>query len=158
MGFTWNRLLPPEQHARRGLDWRDWLFVVVAGISTIRSLIHLLAPDGGAMSIAGINVELAGGANIIAIFAQWGASQLVLALIYWMVIVRYRSLIWLMWIIILVEQLLRIVAGHLKPIATDLPPPGAYETYILLAVSSLVLASGRWARRDKQINNGQADE
>ena len=151
-------MLPPEQHARRGLDWRDWLFVVVAGISTIRSLIHLLAPDGGAMSIAGINVELAGGANIIAIFAQWGASQLVLALIYWMVIVRYRSLIWLMWIIILVEQLLRIVAGHLKPIATDLPPPGAYETYILLAVSSLVLASGLWARRDKQINNGQADE
>jgi hypothetical protein len=157
MGFTLNRLLPTEPHARRRLNWRDWIFVVVAGISTIRSSIHMLAPDGGAMSIAGINVELAGGTNIIAIFAQWGASQLVLALIYWVVIVRYRALISLMWMIILAEQLLRIITGHLKPIATDVPPPGAYGTYILLAVSSLVLAFSLWDRGDKPMHDGKAD-
>lgn len=157
MGLAWNRLLPTEQHARRGLNWRDGLLVAVAGISTMRSLIHLLAPDGGAMSIAGINVDLAGGGNVIAIFAQWGASQLVLALIYWVVIVRYRALVSLMWIIILVEQLLRALAGHLKPIVTDAPPPGEYWTYILMAVSLLVLAFSLWVRDDKPMEDGIAE-
>lgn len=157
MGFAWNRLLPPEQHARHRLNWRDWLLVVVACVSTIRSFIHLLAHDGGAMSIAGINLDLAGGHNIIAIFAQWGASQLVLALMYWVVILRYRTLVLLMWMIILVEQLLRIIAGHLKPIATDAAPPGAYGTYILLAVSLLVLVFSLWVRDDKPMNDPKAE-
>ena len=158
MGFAWNRLLPTEPHARVRLSRLDFLFIVVTGISTVRSFIHIFARDGGAMSIAEINVDVAGGENTVAIFAQWGASQLVLALIYWVVIVRYRALILLMWLFILVEQLLRFIAGHLKVIATEAPPPGAYWTYILLTVSLLVLAYSLWDRDDKPIEDGKANE
>jgi hypothetical protein len=46
---------------------------------TMRSLIHLLLPDGGAQSIATIDVHVAGGSDIVAMFGQWGAIQLLLA-------------------------------------------------------------------------------
>jgi hypothetical protein len=49
----------------------------------------MFTPDGGAHSIAAIDIHVAGGANLIAIFAQWGASQLMLAFLYWIVIRRY---------------------------------------------------------------------
>ena len=32
-----------------------------------------VAPDGGAYSIAGLDIHVAGGTNLIAIFSQWGA-------------------------------------------------------------------------------------
>jgi hypothetical protein len=38
----------------------------------------VFAPDGGAGSIAGIDISVAGGANIVAVFAQWGWTQLLL--------------------------------------------------------------------------------
>jgi hypothetical protein len=64
--------------------------VLIAIVSTVCSLIHIFAPDGGAHSIAGLVLDVAGGANLVAIFAQWGASQLILALFYWLAILRWR--------------------------------------------------------------------
>jgi len=43
-------------------------------MSTVRSLVHIIKKDGGANSIAGIDISVAGGSNIVCIFAQWGAS------------------------------------------------------------------------------------
>ena len=67
-----------------------YFFILIATVSTVRSLIHIFAPDGGANSIAGIAVNVECGANLIAMFAQWGASQLILAMFYWLAILRYR--------------------------------------------------------------------
>ena len=69
-----------------------YFLVIVAAVGTGRSLMHILAADGGANSIAGLAVDVEGGTNIIAIFAQWGASQLILAIFYWLAILRYRFL------------------------------------------------------------------
>jgi hypothetical protein len=103
--------------------------------STVRSLIHIFAPDGGANSIAGIAVDVQGGSNIIAIFAQWGALQLLLALIYWLVIYRYRFLVPAMLAVVVLEQLFRIGAGHLKPLIVASPPPEAIGSQILLPLA-----------------------
>jgi hypothetical protein len=113
----------------------------------VRSLIHMFAPDGGAHSIAGIALEAPGGANVVAIFAQWGASQLVLAAIYWVAILRYRVLTPLMLAIIVLEQLLRLLAGELKPLSIAVPPPGAYYTYLLLPTAAVMLLWSLRARR-----------
>ena len=48
-------------------------------VMVTRSCVHLFAVDGGAQSIAGIDTSVEGGDNIIAIFHQWGAIQLILA-------------------------------------------------------------------------------
>ena len=68
----------------QGSRFAFYFLALVAIVSTIRSLIHIFAPDGGANSIAGLAVDVAGGANIVAMFAQWGASQLILAIFYWL--------------------------------------------------------------------------
>ncbi len=146
MPIDWTRLLPARPGGSRSGGGPLWLLVAVNIAGTVRSLIHILAPDGGAQSIAGIRVDVAGGANTVAIFAQWGASQLILALIIWVVIAKYRALIPLMWLAIAAEQLLRMLAGHLKPVLTEVPPPGAYGTYILLPFAIAVLFWSLWDR------------
>lgn len=35
-----------------------WVFALLAAVSTIRSLIHFLAPDGGAGTIAGLDLSV----------------------------------------------------------------------------------------------------
>ena len=58
-------------------------------VMVARSCIHLFAPDGGAQSIAGIDTSVEGGNNIIAIFHQWGAIQLILAILLIVLFFRY---------------------------------------------------------------------
>ena len=94
-----------------------WFYLVCTIGSTCRSLVHIFAPDGGAVSIAGLEASGPLGANLTAIFAQWGVSQLLLALLGWVVILKWRTMLSLMLAIQLLEMLLRSVVGHLKPIA-----------------------------------------
>jgi hypothetical protein len=137
--MDWSRFLPRVSEGYRGSRLATYFLVLFAVVSTIRSLIHILAPDGGASSIAGIPVDVEGGANIIAMFAQWGASQMILALLTWLVILRYRFLVPLMLAIVSAEQILRIGVGQLKPVVVAAPPPGEIGSYILLPLSLLAL-------------------
>jgi len=95
--------------------------------------------DGGANSIAGLAINNVGGKNLIAIFAQWGASQLILALFYWLAIFRYRFLVPVMLAVVFIEQVLRIAVGHIKPIEVSSMPPGAIGSYIILPLSLIAL-------------------
>jgi hypothetical protein len=137
--MDWSRLLPPPCDDYRGSRLTFYFLILVAVASTARSLVHILAPDGGAGSIAGLAVDVAGGANIVAMFGQWGASQLILALFYWLAILRYRSLAPLMLAVVLLEQALRIGVGQIKPVEVAAPPPGEIGSYILLPLSLLAL-------------------
>jgi hypothetical protein len=135
-----DRLLPRTENRYSGSSWPLGFLTLVTIMSTARSLVHLIAPDGGAHTIAGIALDVTGGPNIVAIFGQWGASQLVLACLQWVVVLRYRFLVPAMLAIIVLEQLLRILAGRLKPLVLDSPPPGAYGTYIILGLAMMFLA------------------
>lgn len=73
-----------------------YVFGVIAGLSTARSLIHPLAHDGGAGSIAGIDLAKAGKSGTLFGFGLWGSAQLLYALIQVVVVSRYRSLVPLM--------------------------------------------------------------
>jgi hypothetical protein len=141
-----SRLLPPISEEYEGPPIPYYYLVLVAVVSTARSLVHILAPDGGASSIAGLAVDVAGGVNIVAMFGQWGASQLVLALVYWLAILRYRFLVPLMLAIVSLEQALRIGVGQLKPVEVAAPPPGEIGSYILLPLSLLALL---WSLRGR---------
>ena len=135
-----DRLLPRADDPYSESRWSLGFLILATVMSTARSLIHLLAPDGGAHTIAGITLDVAGGPNIVALFGQWGASQLVLACLQWVVVLRYRFLVPAMLAIIVLEQLLRILAGRLKPLILDSPPPGAYGTYFVLGLALIFLA------------------
>jgi hypothetical protein len=96
-----------------------YLLVMIA-----RSSIHLFASDGGAKSIAGIDISVAGGDNIIAIFHQWGATQLLLALLLSLLLIRYPGMTPLIVLTLAVEPVMRLIAGQIKSVTADGSPPG----------------------------------
>jgi hypothetical protein len=145
-----SRLLPPAPMEYRGSPLSVYFLALVAMVSTVRSLIHILAPDGGAGSIAGLALDASTGVNLVAIFAQWGASQLLLSVFYWLALLRYRFLVPFMLAVVALKQVLRIGVGVLKPFQVASPPPGAVGSHILLPLS--LVALGLALRR------GQDDE
>jgi len=62
--MNWSSFLPPVAEEYQGPKASFYFLIFVAIVSTVRSLIHILAPDGGASSIAGIAVDVAGGRDI----------------------------------------------------------------------------------------------
>ena len=127
-------VLPDDARTYRGDAWVSNFTVVLSLIITFRSLVHLFRDDGGAATIAGIDINVEGDQNLVAIFAQWGLVQLLLAGVAWIAIVRYRELIPLVLLINLLENLGRIAIGRSKPLEIAKPPPGAYGSRILWPV------------------------
>lgn len=145
--MIWSRLFPPVQQDYSGPKVAFYFLILIAAVSTARSLVHIFAADGGAGSIAGIAVDVAGGENIIAMFAQWGVSQLVLALVYWLVILRYRYLTPLALLAVVLEQVLRIGAGQIKPLDVAAPPPGAIGSELVLPLALVALVISLWGNK-----------
>lgn len=122
-------------------------------IGTARSLIHIFAPDSGAQSIATMNIHVDGGNNIIGLLAQLGTEQLMMALVIWIVLLRYRIFIPIMIAETAIEQLARICTGHLKHLETMHTPPGAVGSQILLPIALIFLAISMIpARRSENIS------
>lgn len=140
MKITVQNILPKTNINYQGLETAYYFLIALTIVNTIRSLIHMFAGDGGAHSIAGINTSVLGGANIIAIFGQWGSSQLLMAIFCWIIIIRYKFLTPLAILLLALEQLLRYGIGNLKPIASEHTPPGAISTKILIPILILALA------------------
>ncbi len=132
-------LLPTDVHTYRGDPWVTRFYLFLSLVITFRSLVHVFRKDGGANSIAGIDLDVEGGQNIVAIFAQWGLEQLLLAGLAWLALFRYRGLIPLILLINLLDNIGRILIGRSKPLKIDKPPPGAYGQVIILPFLALAL-------------------
>ena len=133
-------LLPsPADNTIRGPKFVTWIFTLIAIVGTVRSCIHIFAPDGGAGSIAGMDLSVAGAGGIIFSFALWGTSQLIYAFIQLAVAFRYRSLVPAMYVILMLETLLRMLVGRMKPVHFSHTPPGAYGNYVMLPLVLLML-------------------
>lgn len=141
-------LLPARaDNTVRGMKLPVYVFALIAIVSTVRSLIHLLAPDGGAGSIAGMDLSVAGANGIIFAFALWGSAQLIYALVQLAVAFRYRSLIPFMYALLILETLLRMLVGRMKPVTFAHTPPGAIGNWVILPLAALMLALS--ARREQ---------
>jgi hypothetical protein len=130
----------PADNTIRGMKFPVYLFTLIAIVSTVRSLIHIFSPDGGAGSIAGMDVSVEGAPGIIFAFALWGSSQLVYALVQLTVAFRYRSLIPAMYLLLAIETALRMLVGRIKPVTFAHAPPGAIGNYVILPLSLIMLA------------------
>ncbi len=131
-------LLATPDQGYRGSKGSFGFLVAMSVLVTVRSLIHMFAPDGGANSIAGLTVEGDAGDNLVHLFAQWGLEQLILAIVAWVVIVRYRFLVPFVLLLQLFDWLMRGVMGEIKPLVVDSMPPGGIGNIIfvpLLAVA-----------------------
>jgi len=113
--------------------------IVLTAVTSLRSLAHVFLPDGGANSIAGLDVSFAGGSNLIALFAQWGYTQLLLSVMMWGLIVFARSLVPFALLVQSLDWGGRILVGLMKPVEVASPPPGEIGSYVLLPLCLFAL-------------------
>ena len=113
--------------------------VLLTSITTLRSLAHVFLPDGGANSIAGLDVSVDGGSNLIAMFAQWGYTQLLLSVMMWGILIFARGLVPFALLVQTLDWGGRILVGQMKPVEVASPPPGEIGSYILLPLCLIAL-------------------
>lgn len=113
-------------------------FLALCGVlAVIPGGIHVFLPDGGAGVIAGIDLA-AGGERIVSVFAWAGATQVAWGLMLLAVALRYRALVPLALLLLLLERTLHALnfwvlksGGH--------HPPESYAVLVALPVIALFL-------------------
>lgn len=162
MAALTNFFLPAIAHnCFKGPSWILYVFYGFAGLMLWRSQHHIFSSDGGSSSIAGIPIDsfVNGGAeSVTGLFAQWGVSQLLLAIIFLVVALRYRALIPLMFLIAWVENLFRLGAGIYKPIGAVDPPGFILTVVVLIGVPLILVICSRSHRNPRKSTKTHSKE
>ena len=135
----------------KGYRIAAYIFMIYSIISITRSCIHFFSPDGGAGSIAHIDLSQ-GGKNIIFAFGLWGSSQLILAFIQLLVSIKYKSLLPFMYILLFLEYCFRALLGIMKPLVFKAgagTPPGGYLDKIMIPLALIMLTLSLMTKKDK---------
>jgi len=143
-------LFPPSTNGQyHGSALSPWFLVLVALLSIGPGLIHYFLPDGGAGVIAGLDLSLAR-TQIVAVFAWYGAMQLPFGLLLLVIALRYRPLVPLALLTVIIMQALSAWSAWFgKGSHGDHHPPEHFGSVGILALSLLflVLALRRQPRR-----------
>ena len=144
MKFDFKKLLPNNPTSFEGFRAIRIVTAIFLLVMVVRSCIHLFAADGGAQSIAGIDTSVEGGNNIIAIFHQWGAIQLILAVLLLVLFLRYPGLTPLILLTLALDPVMRFIAGQMMSVTSTGTPPGealnaaSFYLLTLLFIASLI--------------------
>jgi hypothetical protein len=142
--FEIKELLPDNPTKFEGFRAVRIVTAIYLLVMVVRSCIHLLAADGGAQSIAGIDTSVEGGNNIIAIFHQWGAIQLILAVLLLVLFFRYPGFTPLILLTLALDPVMRFIAGQMMSLTSTGTPPGealngaSFCLLALLLIASLI--------------------
>ena len=138
------KLLPNNPAKFEGFQAVRIVTTIYLLVMIVRSCIHLFAADGGAQSIAGIDTSVEGGNNIIAIFHQWGAIQLILAVLLFVLFFRYPGFTPLILLTLALDPVMRFIAGQMMSLTSTGTPPGealngaSFCLLALLLIASLI--------------------
>jgi hypothetical protein len=144
MKFSFKKLLPSNPTKYEGFRAVRIVTAIYLLVMVVRSCIHLFAADGGAQSIAGIDTSVEGGDNIIAIFHQWGAIQLILAVLLFVLFFRYPGFTPLILLTLALDPVMRFIAGQMMSLTSTGTPPGealngaSFFLLALLFIASLI--------------------
>ena len=133
--------LPPSTNARyAGARSAAWFLGLVAVLTIGPALIHSFLPDGGARTIAGLDLgdrrEL-----VIGVFRWEGATQLALGLAMLAVAVRYRPLVPLFLALTILEHgLMALQAWLIAPPINGHHPPEHYGSLATAPLAAIFLA------------------
>jgi hypothetical protein len=137
-----NQIFPKNPKEYRGYPVVRVITISFLLLVVVRSVIHLFAPDGGAESIAGIDTKVEGGENIIALFHQWGAIQLLLAGLMLALFFAYKGLTPLVILFLALDAPMRALAGTMGNIESAKTPPGeALNWPVFFVLATLFIVS-----------------
>ena len=133
-----NQLLPRRiDNTYRGYKIALWLFALLLFMRLAMSLNGILNGYSVASSADGIPLDTyppAAAGTIVYLFALLGLSRLVMSLLGLVVLVRYRSMIPLMFAVLLLEHLSGRLTRLFLPIVTIGTPPGFVISLVLLGL------------------------
>ena len=133
-------LLPPSTNSDyRGSRVAAYFLTLFSVLTIVPGCIHVFAHDGGAGSIAGLDLSQ-NGPVIIALFAWAGATQIAFGLAMLVVSLRYRSLVPIMLALAIVERTLHALDAWVfrsVPLGGHHPP----EHYGVLIALPLLLGA-----------------
>ena len=112
-----------------------YFFYLLIPVTIIRSLLHIFKADGGAQSIANIPLHLyseQASDTIVHLFSEWGLSQLLFGVLYIVVLMKYKSLIPLMYLFLVLEYSTRLLLAFYKPFVLEGYAPGGIANYFLV--------------------------
>jgi len=144
-----NQMFPENPKEYRGFPVVRLITLAFLLIVVARSAIHLFTPDGGAESIAGIDTSVAGGNNIIALFHQWGAIQLLFVGLLLVLFFFYKGLTPLVILFLALDAPMRALAGQMGAVESTRTPPGealnwpVFFVLAILFVASIVKKNSR---------------
>ncbi|ASY14273.1 hypothetical protein A1sIA53_01625 [Candidatus Planktophila dulcis] len=147
MKFDIKQVFPENPSKFEGFRIIRLIAALYMSVMVARSCIHLFAPDGGAQSIAGIDTSVEGGDNIIAIFHQWGAIQLILAILLFVLFFRYPGLTPLILLTLTLDPVLRFVAGQQMSLTTTGTPPGEALNGVSLYLLLVLFLGSLWNKK-----------
>jgi len=145
------KVFPEDTSKFEGFLLVRLITILYISVMVVRSCIHLFAVDGGAQSIAGIDTSVEGGDNVIAMFHQWGAIQLLLAALLLVLFFRYPGLTPLILLTLALDPVMRFIAGQIMGVTSNQTPPGETlngVSFCLLFVMFIASISGKTARQE----------
>jgi hypothetical protein len=157
------RLFPKQLDNKfRGYRLAIWLFVPIILLKTVIGVNSILMTRQIASSADGIPLDsysAAAAQAVVALFALLGMWQLILVLIAFVALWRYRSMIPFLYLVLLIQMLGNRALNFLHPIAAAAasgPAPGSYLSLGLLAatVLGLVLSVLDGAKSPRPIAEG----
>ena len=139
-----NQLLPQRiDNTYRGHKLALWLFALLLFMRVAMSLNSIFNGYSVASSADGIPLDTftpAAARTVVSLFALLGLSSFVICLLCILVLARYRSMIPLMFALLLLEYLSRKLILQFLPIVRVGMPPGFYVNLVLLALMIVGLA------------------
>ena len=138
-----NSILPKNPKSYQGFLTIRIITFVYLMVIVARSAIHLFSEDGGAQSIAGIDTSGVSGKNVIAIFHQWGAIQMLLVALMLTLFFAFKGLTPLLILFLSLDAPMRALAGQMSDLQTSHTPPGEALNWpifwflVLLFIASL---------------------
>ncbi len=130
-------LAPSTNAAYGGAMVSAWFLGLSALGSLVPGLIHYGLPDGGAGTIAGIDLSTRR-ETIVAVFAWYGALQIPHGLAQLAVALRYRSLVPLFLVLVILERGLVALDGWFGRGAGDHHHPPEHYTTVAQAAFAVV--------------------
>jgi hypothetical protein len=150
-----NQILPRRiDNTWRGHPLALWLFVPVLVFKTGIALGTIFNGHQAAQSADGIPLDSfgpAGAQAVVALFAIWGLSQLIFSVFGVLALIRYRAMIPLIFLLLLLEHLARRWILLLKSIVRTGTPPGFYINLALLVMMIAGLALSLRSRPDSPL-------
>ena len=144
MNLDINKVFPTDPSIYEGFLFVRVVAALLLFVVVVRSCIHLFASDGGAQRIAGIDTSVEGGKNIIAMFHQWGAIQLILAVLLYVLFFRYPGFTPLIVLTLTSDPVMRFVASRVLSVTSTRRPPGAALNAPAFVVAMLLFVTSIW--------------